>query len=145
MKQYLGVKLISAEPMTQGEQWAESHNGISCCEPNNDREGYKVVYEDGYTSWSPKEVFEKAYHEVGDISVGAIAKRIAVCASSSPTKSRMVEELGQLVARVEKLDAFITGEVFKTLDPKMQNLLTLQLNSMKLYLSVLIERFEKME
>ena len=25
-------------------------------------EGYKVVYEDGYESWSPKDVFEKAYH-----------------------------------------------------------------------------------
>ncbi|WP_333615726.1 DUF2829 domain-containing protein [Bacteroides pyogenes] len=24
-------------------------------------DGYKVVYEDGYESWSPKEVFEKAY------------------------------------------------------------------------------------
>ena len=29
-------------------------------------DGYKVVYEDGYISWSPKDVFEKAYKEVGD-------------------------------------------------------------------------------
>ena len=24
-------------------------------------DGYKVVYEDGYESWSPKDVFEKGY------------------------------------------------------------------------------------
>ena len=26
--------------------------------------GYKVVYEDGYESWSPKDVFERCYREV---------------------------------------------------------------------------------
>jgi len=30
------------------------------------QEGYKVVYPDGYVSWSPKEVFEKAYMQIGD-------------------------------------------------------------------------------
>jgi hypothetical protein len=29
-------------------------------------EGYKVVYPDGYESWSPKDVFESAYMQVGD-------------------------------------------------------------------------------
>ncbi len=47
MKNYIGTKLVNAEP--------ESREG---------KEGYKVVYEDGYTSWSPKDVFEKAYLEV---------------------------------------------------------------------------------
>ena len=32
----------------------------------NREDGYKVVHEDGYESWSPKDVFEKAYHEVAD-------------------------------------------------------------------------------
>lgn len=49
MKKYLGVKLIEAEPMNRAEQ-----------------EGYSVKYEDGYTSWSPKEVFEKAYFELAE-------------------------------------------------------------------------------
>ena len=31
----------------------------------NNEAGYKVVYPDGYVSWSPKEVFEKAYMQVG--------------------------------------------------------------------------------
>ena len=29
-----------------------------------EREGYKVVYPDGYVSWPPKEVFEKAYQPI---------------------------------------------------------------------------------
>ena len=44
MKQYIGTKVIKAEP--------EMEEGV---------EGYKVVYEDGYVSWAPKDVFEKAY------------------------------------------------------------------------------------
>lgn len=62
MKKYLGVKVIDAEPMCEGLFEIRNKN----CEWNGDRkrEGYKVVYEDGYTSWSPKDVFEKAYKEV---------------------------------------------------------------------------------
>ena len=53
MKKYLGVKVVSAEPATRTE--------VSL---SND--GYTVIYEDGYRSWSPKDVFEKAYKEVGE-------------------------------------------------------------------------------
>ena len=31
------------------------------CESEENKEGYKVVYPDGYISWSPKLTFEKAY------------------------------------------------------------------------------------
>ena len=31
--------------------------------PSKEQEGYKVVYEDGFTSWSPKTAFEKGYTE----------------------------------------------------------------------------------
>lgn len=44
MKNYIGVKIVKAEPMAK-----------------DGKDGYKVVYPDGYVSWSPKEVFEKAY------------------------------------------------------------------------------------
>lgn len=36
----------------------------------NGGDGYKVVYEGGYESWSPKDVFEKAYREVGSVNFG---------------------------------------------------------------------------
>jgi hypothetical protein len=32
--------------------------------------GYKVVYEDGYESWSPKDVFEKAYRGIDGLTFG---------------------------------------------------------------------------
>lgn len=41
---YIGLKVVTAY-----EQKKEG------------KEGYGVIYEDGYTSWSPKEAFEKAY------------------------------------------------------------------------------------
>ncbi len=33
-------------------------------------EGYKVIYEDGYESWSPKDVFEKAYRPCDCMTFG---------------------------------------------------------------------------
>ncbi|MDD4456315.1 MAG: Gp49 family protein [Syntrophotalea acetylenica] len=48
---YIGVKLIEAF----------SYNETTA---DGEKEGYKVRYADGYTSWSPKEVFEKAYMKV---------------------------------------------------------------------------------
>jgi hypothetical protein len=53
MKQYIGTKIIKAK-----------------LETKNGEEGYKVVYEDGYVSWSPKDVFEKAYHHSGNLTFG---------------------------------------------------------------------------
>ena len=42
MKNYIGVKIVKAEP--------KEKNGVP---------GYAVKYPDGYVSWSPKETFEK--------------------------------------------------------------------------------------
>lgn len=56
MRAYIGTKIVQAEPMDQ----AAAHGVIK----DGSRPGYKVVYEDGYVSWSPKEVFERCYREV---------------------------------------------------------------------------------
>ncbi len=56
---YIGTKIVKAQPMDEVE-FLRIHRGISE-NPNNPRPGYMVRYEDGYTSWSPKEVFERAY------------------------------------------------------------------------------------
>jgi hypothetical protein len=53
MEKYIGLKLIQATPK---KRKVEDHDEVHF------EDGYKVVYEDGYESWSPKEVFEKAYH-----------------------------------------------------------------------------------
>nr|WP_320022101.1 DUF2829 domain-containing protein [uncultured Draconibacterium sp.] len=67
MKKYLGVKIIDAEPMWV--EAAEKHLGrpISA---SSDADGYLVKNEDGYESWSPKEVFEKAYRRIDNLTFG---------------------------------------------------------------------------
>ena len=35
-------------------------------------DGYKVQYEDGYLSWSPKHVFERCYRELTPQEVGMV-------------------------------------------------------------------------
>lgn len=47
MKNYIGVKIVKAEPYEK-----------------DGKPGYRVKYPDGYTSWSPKESFEKAFREL---------------------------------------------------------------------------------
>lgn len=51
---YIGTKIIQATPMagTQGQP------------------GYQVVYPDGYTSWSPQDVFERAYRKTDAMTFG---------------------------------------------------------------------------
>lgn len=50
---YIGTKIIQATP-----QHADG------------RPGYQVVYEDGYTSWSPADVFERAYRKTDAMTFG---------------------------------------------------------------------------
>jgi len=50
---YIGVKQVVA--------WPEDRDG---------KAGYAVKYPDGYTSWSPKDVFEAAYIPMGENSDG---------------------------------------------------------------------------
>jgi len=64
MKTYIGTKVIDAEPMTKNEY--NKYRGWPISE-NADEEGYHVLYADGYESWSPKEVFENTYREIGDV------------------------------------------------------------------------------
>lgn len=67
MKEYIGIKRIKAEPMTRGDY--NKYRGWQI--PKNENpadEGYLVVYEGVYESWSPKKVFEEAYHESGSLS-----------------------------------------------------------------------------
>ena len=66
MKTYVGTKIIQAEEMSEFQWHRISHHPLHNPDDktsNNDKTGYHVIYEDGYQSWSPKDVFEKAYHE----------------------------------------------------------------------------------
>lgn len=59
---YIGTKLIKAKPMTRGEY--NAYRGWKIPENENpEDDGYLVVYvdSDDYVSWSPKDVFDRAY------------------------------------------------------------------------------------
>lgn len=65
MDKYIGVKIIHAEPMTRGDY--NKFKGWTIPENENPAdEGYLVKYSDDYISWSPKDVFEKAYRKFGN-------------------------------------------------------------------------------
>jgi hypothetical protein len=55
MNKYIGFKLIEAEFIPKNQIFEKGKYG---------KDGYKVKYPDGYVSWSPKDVFEKAYLKV---------------------------------------------------------------------------------
>ena len=61
MKVYIGTKIVQAEPMTD-RYFSDKFKGIEKLDAA--KPGYKVIYPDGFVSWSPKEVFEVTYHEI---------------------------------------------------------------------------------
>jgi len=65
MKAYIGVKIVQAEPMGLLE-FSRTHLRNITIPSGTPEEGYKVVYEDGYTYWSPKGTFERCYREITD-------------------------------------------------------------------------------
>jgi hypothetical protein len=79
MQQYIGVKLINAKPMTRGDYNAFRGWTVPADENPAD-DGYLVEYLDGgkgntdlyegYVSWSPKDVFERAYGPTSGMTFG---------------------------------------------------------------------------
>jgi hypothetical protein len=91
--------------------------------PANPVGGYYVVYEDGYTSWSPAEAFEGGY-------------------TAKPTDwhDRLVIEHKQLADRLHALSLFIRGEAFSALPEIDRSRLLNQHRFMSGYDAVLAER-----
>ena len=61
MDQYIGTKIIEAVPAVRkgGKVYDLTWPIPRSMEPQEP--GYRVRYQDGYESWSPKDVFERAY------------------------------------------------------------------------------------
>lgn len=65
METYIGTKIIKAEPMDECTFYEKVKS--QPYEPNQEtREGYHVKYDNDYSSWSPKHVFEAAYRLVSE-------------------------------------------------------------------------------
>ena len=69
MKNFIGTKMIEAEPMTRGQY--NEYRGWKIPENENPSDdGYLVKYLDGYESWSPKKQFNEAYRECDNMTFG---------------------------------------------------------------------------
>ncbi len=113
-QEYIGTKQVTA--------WPQEKDG---------REGYAVKYADGYTSWSPKDVFEAAYLPLGHIQ------------NLPQHVQRMVGELAQLNDKIEKLNTFLEGERFNALPEDDHSLLKTQGSAMVAYANALTVRVER--
>ena len=129
MKKYIGTKEVSATPAWQIDGTVYPKDDVIPRSMNR-KDGYKVVYEDGYESWSPKDVFEKAYKP------------------SDTVLDRLKIEWYELRERIEKLDDLI-GQDFSEAKEKVGHyqaaLLIIQRNYMVNYLDVLQTRIDLME
>ena len=118
MIKYIGKKEVQAERMNEFEAVK-----LGYARPNEDnhewREGYHVVYEDGYHSWSPYDVFRAAYKPSGTVL------------------DRLEIEAEELAEKQSKLNAFILSEEFKGLPWEQQRLLEAQFGAMLSYLTTL--------
>lgn len=141
-QEYIGTKIITAWPAKGGPKIRIC--GVDC-KPGGDhcngyckgdaphaelleqRDGYSVKYPDGYTSWSPKEVFEAAYLPIGHV------------AHLPAWRQRLAGELVQIASNVEKLAKFI-GETSPT--GLHGTLLQLQLEAMTAYRDAVARRIE---
>lgn len=135
MEKYLGVKLISAEPEVKigiaGDENTLRELGVETV-----LDGYKVVYGDDYVSWSPKDVFEKAYRKV-DLELPSFTLPIA------EHQERVVKEMLELKDKTDKLESFIINNpIFPKIQKEEQDRLQQQLLAMKYYLIILIERIK---
>ncbi len=123
MKKYIGTKSVEAEVM---DELTAVEKGFA--RPNEDnhewRQGYHVRYEDGYESWSPKSVFEKAY-KIADTF-----------------NDRLLIEKTELEGRLQKCESFVKSEKFREVvkDEYQSSLLQLQSQSMREYYNIIVHR-----
>ncbi len=126
MTQYTGTKTIKACPMSLGE--AEKVLGrkidTTAVESRENEEGYLVEYDGGYRSWSPKDVFDKAYKV------------------SETHLDRMNIELAEVEERYLKGRKFTFTQKFRNLSDKKRDALRKQLDAMENYLYLLSRRIE---
>lgn len=76
MKEYIGTKMVKAEPALRlddgkGNVRIAPLSGNPIPESGDTVDmGYRVRYPDGYESWNPQGVFEEAYREVNGMNFG---------------------------------------------------------------------------
>ena len=123
MKKDIGTKEVSATPAWRVDGKIYPKEGPVPRSMNRE-DGYEVIYEDGHKSWSPKDVFEKAYK------------------ASETYADRLLIEKAELEDRLQKCESFINSEKFREVvkDEYQSSLLQLESQSMREYYNILVHR-----
>lgn len=127
MKRYLGKKEVMASPMSMGDAYDRGllQSGFKFLRVDKDGEGYLVKYDNGYQSWSPKDVFDNSYKVI-----------------DTPL-DRLYLEFNELSDRYNKLVFFLEKEGARGLVGDVQfGLMEEQRDLMKDYIDILKERIE---
>lgn len=127
MKRYLGKKEVMASPMSMGDAYDRGllQSGFKFLRVDKDREGYLVKYDNGYQSWSPKDVFDNSYKVI-----------------DTPL-DMLYLEFNELSDKYDKLVFFLEKEGAKKLVGDVQfGLMEEQKDLMKGYIDILKERIE---
>lgn len=136
---YVGTKVVRGVPMTKGAYHAvRGWNDL----PDSEESGYLVEYTDGgapnvegfagYISWSPKDVFEKAY------TVGAEPRE-------TTWLDRLKQEVLDRSGEYERLVAFIGTPAYDKLDDIDRRYLVKQRDCMEELVWILTKRIQKAE
>ena len=138
MNEYIGTKIVKAEPMNLGDY--NNYRGWNIPEDEDpEREGYLVEQPNGYVSWTPKEIFEEYYVRTENNKLAITAKGM----NSKDFKDRFKAQYKQIVIRAEGLSNMLDKMKNGTLEftPKCSyEILNRQLEYMKDYKGVLEER-----
>ncbi len=134
MQTYIGTKAVKAAPMTRGDY--NVLRGWECPADENPADaGFLVEYVDGgkanhpdfagYVSWSPADVFARAY-KLADTWL-----------------DRLRIERDELAARLDKLTAFTESPAFHDVPEQDAAMLLEQRNAMAGYMEILTVRIER--
>lgn len=92
---YVGTKIIQATPMDKATfslKVRTMSDGVGINSDGKGEAGYKVIYPDGYVSWSPKAVFDEAYRE---ISARELEMVLPLCNPCQTIEQYLREEMAQ--------------------------------------------------
>lgn len=108
---YIGTKVVMAMPMTMTEAKKVLGREIKPATV-----GYLVGYKDGYTSWSPKSVFDDAYRKPGEMDFG---KAIEALKSGLAVRRKGWNGKGMFV--VKQIPSHIEGCIIPTMQSLPQS------------------------
>ncbi len=99
-KYYVGVKIVFA--------WEQEKDG---------KPGYAVKYPDGYTSWSPKEVFESAYLPMGDGNDNRVTQEMVDLFTGKEYEATDLPDGKSTLVMCKSASGFVQYEVSSCVDP----------------------------